>query len=198
MDVTAQEVLHRLNEEELQVQSAGVGQGHHEAGQVTAGASHHHRAKVSPIHLPLLGGKRVQAEEWFAALRTQAGYGAAQLDDAAGVAAIMHHLIDPGGEQSGMLVQSLTNERQIWIYQRGPLRVFTAEALRFDGVAHCVGMDAQFACDGADLPVLGVVVTTNLYSGFRTDHQQASPSSWDAWKGINETPCSPTDPATQT
>ena len=45
-----------------------------------------------------------------------------------------------------------------------------------DGVAHGIGMDAQFAGDGADFPMLGVKVAANLSAGFRTDHADRSPS----------------------
>jgi hypothetical protein len=58
-------------------------------------------------------------------------------------------------------------------------------------------METQFAGDGADLPVFGVKVAANLRTGFGTDHQQTSPSSWNARERVNETRGSTTDPAAQ-
>ena len=66
MHVAAQEVLHRLIEEELQIQSARIGQRHHEAGQGALGAAHHHVAEVRPIDLPLLAWKDLQLQKRLA------------------------------------------------------------------------------------------------------------------------------------
>jgi len=62
-------------------------------------------------------------------------------------------------------------------------------------MAHGVGMHAQLAGDGADLPMFGVEVAANLRTGFQTDHQENSLSSWNAWERVNETRGSTTDPA---
>ncbi len=35
---------------------------------------------------------------------------------------------------------------------------------------HGIGMNAQFRCNGADFPMLGIKVTADLGSGFVTDH----------------------------
>src|SRR6266571_2164580 len=47
MHVAAQEVFHGLIEEEFQIQSPGIRQRHHEAGQGSLGPPHHHVSKVS-------------------------------------------------------------------------------------------------------------------------------------------------------
>src|SRR5947208_446147 len=47
--VAAQEVLHSLVKEELQIQSSGIRQRHHKTGQGSFGAAHHHVPKVGPI-----------------------------------------------------------------------------------------------------------------------------------------------------
>jgi hypothetical protein len=60
MHVTAQKVLHRLVEEELQIQGARIGQSHHEAGQSPAGATHQDGTEVRPVDLRLLTGKGLQ------------------------------------------------------------------------------------------------------------------------------------------
>ena len=53
MHVAAQEILHGLIEEELQIQRSGIRQSHDEAGQCSSGAAHHHVSKVGPIDLRL-------------------------------------------------------------------------------------------------------------------------------------------------
>jgi hypothetical protein len=60
MNVTAQEALHSLIEEEFQIQRSGIRQRHHEAGQGSFGAAHHHVPKVGPVDLCLLAGKRLE------------------------------------------------------------------------------------------------------------------------------------------
>jgi len=59
MDMSAQKVLHRLIEEELQIQRPRPRQRGDEAGQRAAGFAHRDLAEVSPVHLGLLGGKRL-------------------------------------------------------------------------------------------------------------------------------------------
>ena len=61
MDMAAQKVLHRLVEEELQIQRPRPRQRGHEAGQRAAGAAHGDLAEVSPVHLGLFGGERLQS-----------------------------------------------------------------------------------------------------------------------------------------
>src|SRR5437764_4037635 len=115
MHVAAEEILHGLIEEELQIQSSGIRQRHHEAGQGSLGAAHHHVPKVSPIDLRLLAGKRLELQERFAALRTQAGNGTPQLHYAAAVAAVANHLVDARGGQAWMLIESVANELDVGI-----------------------------------------------------------------------------------
>jgi hypothetical protein len=73
MHMAAQKILHRLIEEKLQIQSAGIRQCHHQARQRALGAAHHHMAKVRPIDLRLLTRKHLQLQERFAAKGTQRG-----------------------------------------------------------------------------------------------------------------------------
>jgi len=127
----------------------------------------------------------------------QAGHHASQLDDAAGVTTITDHLVNAGGAQPRILVQGLADELGVRIHGRRTQRLRVAETLHFDGIAHRVGMHAQFAGDGADLPVFGVEIAANLRTGFGTNHRQTSPSSWNAREWVNEMRGSTTDPAAQ-
>src|ERR1035438_1432443 len=110
VDMAAQEVLHALVEEELQIQGSGVGQGNDKAGQTPAGAADHDSAEVRPVDLGLLGGKRMQAQKRFRSMGTQRGHGAPQLDDAALIAALLEHLVNASGAQLGILLQGLADE----------------------------------------------------------------------------------------
>ena len=97
-----------------------------------------------------------------------------------------------------MLVQGLANELQVGIDDRTAAAAERAlKRSRLDGVAHGVGMHAQFTGDGADFPMLGIKVAANLRAGFGTDHEIGSPSSWNAWKRINEAAAAAADPAAQ-
>src|SRR5579863_5230267 len=62
----------------------------------------------------------------------------------------------------------------------------------FNSAPHGVGVDVQGLCNRADLPMLGVEIAANLYAGFRVDHP-SSPSSWNAWVGIDEAAWPATD-----
>ena len=61
-----EKILQGLVEEELQPQSAAVGEGEDEAGQTTAGATDGHLPEVCPIGLCLLAGERAQTKKSFA------------------------------------------------------------------------------------------------------------------------------------
>jgi hypothetical protein len=143
MHVAAQEVLHALIEEELQVQSSRIRLRHHEAGQSSLGAAHHHLSEVSPIDLRLLAGERLELQERLAALRTQAGNGAPQLHDAAAIAAVANHLVDARGAQARMLIESVTNELHVGIDDGCSERLGAFEAFALNRVANGVRVDAS-------------------------------------------------------
>ena len=170
MNVTAQEVFHRLIEEELQVQGSRIRQRHHEAGQRPFCPAHHYVAEVRPVDLPLFAGKGLQLQERFALLRTQAGDGPAQLHDASVVAAVVNHLVDARGAQSRMLLQRLTDEADVRIDHGRPERLRVFETLTFNGVTHGIGMEIQFGCNRAHLPVFGVKIPADLRACFGIDH----------------------------
>jgi len=63
MYMAAQEVLHALVEEELQIQRSRVGKRDHEARQAATGAAYGDFTEVRPIDLSLLGLKHMQPQE---------------------------------------------------------------------------------------------------------------------------------------
>src|SRR3954452_16826702 len=130
-------------------------------------------AEVRPIDLPLLASKGLELQKRLTTRPTKSGNGAAQLHDASAVASIPNHLKDARGQQARMLLESLANELNVGIDNRGTKRLRTLEPLALDRVANGIGMDIQFARDGADLPMFGVKITSNLRAGFRTDHERA-------------------------
>jgi hypothetical protein len=162
-----------LVEEEFQIQRSGIRQRHHEAGQGSFCAAHHHVPKVGPVDLRLLAGKHLELQKRFAKLRTQAGNGTPQLHHAAAVAAVANHLVDARGAQARMLVESVTNELDVGIDDGYSQRLGVVEAFALDRVANGVWMDAQFTGNGSDFPVFDVKVAAYLRAGFRTDHEIA-------------------------
>jgi hypothetical protein len=58
-------------------------------------------------------------------------------------------------------------------------------------------MYAQFTGYRSDLPMFRVKAAANLRSGFLADHRDVSPSSWNAWKRIDEASEAPADLAAQ-
>src|SRR5208337_5684182 len=108
MDVAEEKILQGLVEEELQPQSATVGEGEDEAGQTTAGATDGHFPEVGPVGLRLLAGEGAKTQKSFPLGRAQFGHDTAELGDAAGVAARADHLQETGSAQARILLQGLT------------------------------------------------------------------------------------------
>jgi hypothetical protein len=122
---------------------------------------------------------------------TQAGHGAPQLHDAAGIAAIANHLVNACGAQPRMLLQGLAYECNVGIDYGRTQGLCTSNSLRFDGIAHSVRMDTPFTGNGADLPVLGVKVAANLHTGLGTDHERAHLFLGMCEKGFTKRPVRP-------
>ena len=191
VDMAAQEVLHGLVEEKLQIQRSRVGQGDDKAGQTSAGASDPDFAKVRPVDLRLIALKHVKAQERLYSPGTQIGNDAAQLNHAALIPTVSNHLVDARGAKLWILFQSLADEGQIRIGQAAAQRLSTIEAVRFNRMANRIGMDSKFVGNRADLPVFGEKQMPNLHTGFCADHRDIL-KSWDLGKRIDET----TRPAT--
>ena len=60
----------------------------------------------------------------------------------------------------------MADELDVGIDDGGTQRLHAFEPFALDGVAHGIGMDVQFAGNGADLPMLGVKIAANLRRGF--------------------------------
>ena len=177
MDVAEEKILQGLVEEELQPQSAAVGEGEDEAGQTTAGATDGHFSEVGPVGLRLLAGEGAQTKKSFALGRAQFGHDTAELVDAAGVAARVNHLEEAGGAQARILLQGLAQEVEVRIGETVAQPGMAAEAVGVERGAHGIGVQVQFRRNGADLPMLGVKQMTDLSDLFIGNH--ASPREKD-------------------
>jgi hypothetical protein len=182
MDVTEEKILQRLIQEEFQPQSAAVGEGQDESGETAASTTDSDFAEMRPVDLGFLTGKEAEAEESFTMGRTDFSNHAAQLGDAARVAAGANHLEQSCGAQTGMLLQGLAEKIQVRSGEgvTGPARV-SAKTIRFQGAPDGVGMAAEFGGNRADLPVLGVKQMADVYNLFVRDHgsprERVHPSS---------------------
>jgi len=63
-----------------------------------------------------------------------------------------------------MRFERVAQKRKIRIDDRGAQLEGALHSVHFDGAPHGVGMKLQLRGDGADLPVLGKKVMTNLYA----------------------------------
>jgi len=102
--VAEEKILEALVEEEFQPQGAAVGEGEDEAGQTAAGAADGNFAEVGPVGLSLLAGESMETQKSLAAGRAQFGHDAAELGDAAGVAARADHVEEAGRAQARILL----------------------------------------------------------------------------------------------
>ena len=129
----------------------------------------------------------MQAQEGFSHGRTQSGHGESQLNDAAGIAAISDHLVNARGAQPRVPVQNLAHELQLGIDVGRPQGLAAMEAVGLDGVAYGVFVNPQLAGNRADLPMLGVKVTTNLDVAFPDRSSGSLAGSWYSWERIDKT-----------
>ena len=83
---------------------------------------------------------------------------------------VVSRLVNAGRAQPRMLVQDLPNELQVRIDHGGPHGLGATETLCLDGIAHGIRMHDHFLDDGADFPMLGEKIASNLGTNFGTDH----------------------------
>ncbi len=170
MDVAEEKILQGLVEKEFQPQGTAVGKSQDEGRQTTAGAADSNFTEVCPIGLRLLAGEGAQTQKSLALGRAQFGHDAAELVDAAGVAAQADHLEEAGGAQAGILLQGLAQEVEVRIGEAVAQPGMAAKALGVERGAHSIGVQMQFRRNGADFPVLGVKQVTNVSDLFSRNH----------------------------
>ena len=170
MDVAEEKILQALVEKEFQPQGAAVGKSQDEGRQTPTGAADSNFTEVCPIGLRLLAGEGAQTQKSLALGRAQFGHDAAELVDAAGVAAQADHLEEAGGAQAGILLQGLAQEVEVRIGETVAQPGMAAEALGVERGAHSIGVQMQFRRNRADFPVLGVKQVTNVSDLFSRNH----------------------------
>ena len=126
----------------------------------------------------MLAGEGVKAEKSFTLGRAQVGQDAAELDDAAGVAARANHLQETGSAQARILLQGLAQEVEVRIGQAVTQPGMATEAIGVERGTHGIGMEVQFRRNRADFPMLGMKQMTNLSDLFIGNH--ASPREKDS------------------
>jgi hypothetical protein len=66
-----------------------------------------------------------------------------------------------------MLFQRLSHEAEVGIDHRGAQGLGAIELLRFNCIAHSVGMHTQFPCNRSNPPMFGIKVAPDLGADFR-------------------------------
>jgi len=141
VDMTKEEVLQGLIEEEFQPQGTAVREGQDEGGEAAAGATDGDFAEAGPVGLGLLAGESLQAQKSFASRWADLGDHPAQLSHTTCVAASPNHLEEAGG----ILLQGLAEEVEVRIGEAIAETGTTAEAFRLQGGSHGGGMEASSA-----------------------------------------------------
>ncbi len=98
---------------------------------------------MGPVGLSLLAGEGVQTQKSLALGRAQVGHDAAELGDAAGVAARADHLQAAGSAQARILLQGLAQEVEIRVGEAVAPPGMATEAIGFERGAHGIGMQVQ-------------------------------------------------------
>ena len=171
-DMAAQEVLHPGVEEEAQEDLPRVAQHHDERHQRTAGAADLQMAEVPPVDLRLFAGQAAQPQiRLRRAARPMLGNEVAEVIGAAAIAALAHHREQAAGGQGRELLQRLADQRQIGVDLRRPRRRADPgqPACASTRLHHAV-VDVQLPGDGADRPLLGVIVAQDLRLDVRRRH----------------------------
>ena len=117
---------------------------------------------MGPIGLCLLAGEGAQTQKSLALGRAQFGHDAAELVDAARVAARVDHLEEAGGAQAGILLQGLAQKVEVRIGEAVAQPGMAAKALGVERGAHGIGVQMQFRRNRADLPMLGMKQMTDV------------------------------------
>ena len=165
-DVAGEEALHARVQEEAQEDAPGVAEHHDEGHQRPAGLTNGQVAEVPPIDLGLFAGQGSQAQIGLGLSRphrTMTGDQVAEVIGRAVVAALTDHAEQSAGGERGEFLQSFADEGQERIDPRRPLRRAEPWQSRLgENPAHGVGVEPKLAGDGADPPLLDMVIAQYL------------------------------------
>jgi hypothetical protein len=99
-DMSGEEVLEALVEEELQIKCPGVSQSQHQAAQPPQSLTDANEPEVGPVDLSLLAGESFQTDKGFLHSGSQAPDETSHLSDATRVATLSDHLVDSSGSEA--------------------------------------------------------------------------------------------------
>ena len=141
-----------------------MAQHHDERHQRAPCAADREMAEMSPVHLRLLTRQATQPQIRLGRrARPMAGDHVAEVIGTAAIAALAHHPIQPTGGQCRERLQRLANERQIRVDLRHPgWRADPGQPSLRQHTRHHAMMHVQLTGDGADAPLLDVVVAQDL------------------------------------
>ena len=170
--MAAQKVLHPGVEVKPEKNLARVAEHHDERHQRTAGTTDLQMAKMAPVHLRLFAGQAAQAQ---IRLRRTAwamlGDKVAEVIRTAAIAALVRHREQAAGGQGREFLQRLADQRQIGVDRRRPLcRADPGQAGLRQHAPHHAVVDMQLPGDGANRPLLGVIVAQDLRFDVRRHH----------------------------
>jgi len=171
-DMATQEVFHAGIQAEAQEDLPRVAQHHDERHQRTSRAADLQMAEVAPIDLSLFAGKGAQSQVGLGlGPRSMAGDEVAEVIRAAGIATLAHHGVEAAGRQPGECRERLGDERQIGIDLRGARwRPDPGQPGLCEHALHHAVVDVQLRGNGADWPLLDVVVAQDLRLDVRRRH----------------------------
>ncbi len=134
-------------------------------------------AEVPPVHLALLARQAAQPQIRLGRpARTMTGEEVAEVIGAATVAALAHHRVEAAGGERRELLQGLEHERQVRLDLRAARRRTGSRQAGLGQHPHYGAMvHVQLAGDGADAPLLDMVITQNLRFEIRRDGHGSSP-----------------------
>jgi hypothetical protein len=179
LDVAAQAALERLVQGEDGVERPRPAQDQHEGGQPPGGAADRDRPEAAPIGLPLLPHQQGQPEIRHGRRGgAQGPHGAAELHDRARIPALAHHLEQPRGAQSRVLLERRLEERPVGVEEARADGGRPGEALGGERPADRVGVQAELGGDRPHSPVLGEEEAANLGDLRRGDHAPAPLWGW--------------------
>lgn len=173
LDVASNEALHGLVEDEASEESAGVSEGHDEAGEAARGGSDADLSEGGPVDLCLLARERLEGKKGLGRDRSDGADVSTEDGLPTWISTCSDHVEDTRGSELWMSVEGFGDERSVRVEDGGLClsgrRV--GEARGLDRALDGVMVKAQLLGDRPDLPVLGVEEPSDAGLEFRIDHR---------------------------
>ena len=165
-DVAGEEALHASVQEEAQENAPGATEHHDEGHQRPPGLTNGQMAEVPPIDLGLFAGQSSQPQISLGLSRlhrTMTGDQVAEVIRRTVITALTDHSEQSTGRERGELLEAFANEGQERVDPRWPLRRAEPWQSRLgQNPTYGVGVEPKLAGDGADPPLLDMVIAQYL------------------------------------